>query len=65
MRGALVSFPAGFTVVNDAYNSNPRALAAMAEALSRTPGARRRIVVAGEMKELDIPAELPVNNGHE
>ncbi len=52
MRGGLVSFPAGFTVVNDAYNSNPRALAAMAEALSRTPGARRRIVVAGEMKEL-------------
>ncbi|MGH9862854.1 MAG: UDP-N-acetylmuramoyl-tripeptide--D-alanyl-D-alanine ligase [Candidatus Acidiferrales bacterium] len=52
LRGARVSFPAGFTVVNDAYNSNPRALAAMAEALSRTPGARRRIVVAGEMKEL-------------
>lgn len=52
LRGALVRFAPGFTVVNDAYNSNPRALAAMAEALSRTPGARRRILVAGEMKEL-------------
>ena len=52
LRGALIRFAAGFTVVNDAYNSNPCALAAMAEALSRTPGARRRILVAGEMKEL-------------
>ncbi|HSC78177.1 MAG TPA: UDP-N-acetylmuramoyl-tripeptide--D-alanyl-D-alanine ligase [Candidatus Acidoferrales bacterium] len=52
LRGQLLRFAAGFTVVNDAYNSNPRALTAMAEALSRTPGARRRILVAGEMKEL-------------
>lgn len=52
MRGGRIIFSAGFTVVNDAYNSNPRALAAMAEALSRTPNARRRILVAGEMKEL-------------
>ncbi|MGH9789201.1 MAG: Mur ligase family protein, partial [Candidatus Acidiferrales bacterium] len=52
LRGRLLRFAAGFTVVNDAYNSNPCALAAMAEALSRTPGARRRIIVAGEMKEL-------------
>ena len=52
LRGQLLRFAAGFTVVNDAYNSNPRALTAMAEALSRTPDARRRILVAGEMKEL-------------
>jgi UDP-N-acetylmuramoyl-tripeptide--D-alanyl-D-alanine ligase len=52
MRGVIVEFVSGFTVVNDAYNSNPRALAAMVEALSRTPCARRRIVVAGEMREL-------------
>jgi len=52
LRGQLLRFAAGFTVVNDAYNSNPRALAAMAEALSHTPGAGRRILVAGEMKEL-------------
>lgn len=52
MRGELVRFAPGFTVVNDAYNSNPRALAAMADALSRTPDAHRRLLVAGEMKEL-------------
>jgi len=52
LRGQLVRFAAGFTVVNDAYNSNPRALGTMAEALSRTPEAGRRILVAGEMKEL-------------
>lgn len=52
LRGEVLEFAPGFTVVNDAYNSNPRALAAMADALSRTPGARRRILVAGEMKEL-------------
>ncbi|MFQ5662489.1 MAG: UDP-N-acetylmuramoyl-tripeptide--D-alanyl-D-alanine ligase [Terriglobia bacterium] len=52
LRGSLVRFAPGFTVVNDAYNSNPRALTAMADALSRTPGAGRRILVAGEMKEL-------------
>ena len=51
-RGSLERFAPGFVVVNDAYNSNPRALAAMAEALSRTSEARRRILVAGEMKEL-------------
>jgi UDP-N-acetylmuramoyl-tripeptide--D-alanyl-D-alanine ligase len=52
MRGAVLRFAPGFTVVNDAYNSNPRALAAMAEALSHTPEVKRRILVAGEMKEL-------------
>lgn len=52
LRGERLEFDAGFTVVNDAYNSNPVALQAMAEALSRTPQARRRVLVAGEMKEL-------------
>ncbi len=51
MRGEVVPL-AGFTVVNDAYNSNPRALRAMAEALSLTPDVGRRILVAGEMREL-------------
>jgi UDP-N-acetylmuramoyl-tripeptide--D-alanyl-D-alanine ligase len=39
------------TVVNDCYNSNPKALHAMVEALAGMK-ARRRIVVAGEMLEL-------------
>ena len=64
MRGVVVEFASGFTVVNDAYNSNPKALAAMAEALSRTPGARRRLLVAGEMRELgSTSAELHCRAG--
>src|ERR1700745_1868397 len=38
-------------VFNDCYNSNPKALAAMVDALAAMP-AKRRIVVAGEMLEL-------------
>lgn len=50
MRGELLTWR-GAEVVNDTYNSNPRALDAMVEALRQTP-AERRIVVAGEMLEL-------------
>jgi UDP-N-acetylmuramoyl-tripeptide--D-alanyl-D-alanine ligase len=39
------------TVINDCYNSNPKALEAMVDALA-TMTAKRRIVVAGEMLEL-------------
>jgi len=49
-RGQLTEV-AGATVVNDCYNSNPKALAAMVSSFARLP-ARRRIVVAGEMLEL-------------
>ncbi len=52
MRGEVLRFEDGPTVVNDAYNSNPEALKAMTAALSRTPGAARRVLVAGEMREL-------------
>jgi len=38
-------------VINDCYNSNPKALAAVVDALAAMP-ADRRIVVAGEMLEL-------------
>jgi UDP-N-acetylmuramoyl-tripeptide--D-alanyl-D-alanine ligase len=44
------------SVINDCYNSNPKALAAMVDALAATP-AERRIVVAGEMLELGSAAE--------
>jgi UDP-N-acetylmuramoyl-tripeptide--D-alanyl-D-alanine ligase len=44
------------TVINDCYNSNPKALEAMVESLAAMP-ARRRIVVAGEMLELGPAAE--------
>ncbi len=52
-RGSLVRWR-GAMVVNDCYNSNPRALDAMVDALRAMPAAKggRRIVIAGEMLEL-------------
>jgi UDP-N-acetylmuramoyl-tripeptide--D-alanyl-D-alanine ligase len=44
------------TVINDCYNSNPKALQAMVNALAAMP-ATRRIVVAGEMLELGPAGE--------
>jgi UDP-N-acetylmuramoyl-tripeptide--D-alanyl-D-alanine ligase len=44
------------TVINDCYNSNPKALEAMVETLAGMP-ARRRIVIAGEMLELGPAGE--------
>jgi len=43
-------------VINDCYNSNPKALEAMVDALAAMP-AQRRIVVAGEMLELGPAGE--------
>jgi UDP-N-acetylmuramoyl-tripeptide--D-alanyl-D-alanine ligase len=43
-------------VLNDCYNSNPKALRAMVDALA-TMSAKRRIVVAGEMLELGPAGE--------
>ncbi|HEY8671438.1 MAG TPA: UDP-N-acetylmuramoyl-tripeptide--D-alanyl-D-alanine ligase, partial [Terriglobales bacterium] len=54
-RGQVVRI-GNITVINDCYNSNPKALAAMVEALAAMP-ARRRIVVAGEMLELGPQGE--------
>jgi UDP-N-acetylmuramoyl-tripeptide--D-alanyl-D-alanine ligase len=53
MRGEVLDFAAGFTVVDDSYNSNPRSLTSMVSAIGETEAeAKRRIVVAGEMLEL-------------
>jgi len=49
-RGQVLQL-GNITVINDCYNSNPKALGAMVDALS-TMKAKRRIVVAGEMLEL-------------
>ena len=54
-RGQLLAL-AGATVINDCYNSNPRALDAMVDVLAGLP-AERRIVVAGEMLELGPSGE--------
>ena len=54
-RGEVLSY-SGATVINDCYNSNPKALDGMVRSLAEIP-ARRRIVVAGEMLELGPAAE--------
>lgn len=57
-RGEVLHFAAGFTVVNDSYNSNPDALLSMVATLVENgAGAKRKIVVAGEMLELGPDAE--------
>jgi len=54
-RGQVVQV-GNITVINDCYNSNPRALEAMVNGLTEMP-ATRRIVVAGEMLELGPAGE--------
>src|SRR2546421_5995278 len=52
MRGELLRFSNGAALINDSYNSSPAALHAMITVLAATPNYRRRILVAGEMREL-------------
>jgi UDP-N-acetylmuramoyl-tripeptide--D-alanyl-D-alanine ligase len=54
-RGQVLQL-AGATIINDCYNSNPRALNAMIDTLASMP-ARRRILLAGEMLELGPTSE--------
>lgn len=54
-RGEILQL-AGATIINDSYNSNPRALNAMIDTLASMP-AQRRIMLAGEMLELGSTAE--------
>jgi UDP-N-acetylmuramoyl-tripeptide--D-alanyl-D-alanine ligase len=52
MRGELIRFANGVTVIDDSYNSNPQALLEAASAMAGAKGFQRRIVIAGEMLEL-------------
>lgn len=54
-RGEVIEWR-GAMLINDCYNSNPRALDAMVDALMAMPG-ERHIVVAGEMLELGLEGE--------
>jgi len=54
-RGEVLQL-GNITVINDCYNSNPKALNAMIDALAAMK-AKRRIVVAGEMLELGPAGE--------
>ncbi|HEY6329325.1 MAG TPA: UDP-N-acetylmuramoyl-tripeptide--D-alanyl-D-alanine ligase [Blastocatellia bacterium] len=50
MRGDVLEFSEGFSIVDDSYNSNPAALSALVASFKDSP--HRKIVVAGEMLEL-------------
>ena len=54
-RGQVLQL-GNITVINDCYNSNPKALNAMVDAVAAMK-AQRRIVVAGEMLELGPAGE--------
>ena len=51
-RSEILTLPSGVVLISDCYNSNPLAMEKMLETLANWPGAKRRIVVAGEMLEL-------------
>jgi UDP-N-acetylmuramoyl-tripeptide--D-alanyl-D-alanine ligase len=53
MRGEVFDFAAGFTVIDDSYNSNPRSLLNMVRTMTEAGRNRKRLfVIAGEMLEL-------------
>lgn len=54
-RGEVLEY-AGATIINDCYNSNPKALDSMVRSLAQM-AAQRRVVVAGEMLELGPSGE--------
>lgn len=54
-RGQLLQVN-GATIINDCYNSNPRALQSMVDTLAQMK-AQRRILIAGEMLELGPTGE--------
>lgn len=55
-RGEVWRLPTGVTLVDDSYNSNPRALRSTLEAVAAERGCRRRLAVLGEMLELGADA---------
>lgn len=65
-RGEVVRFADGFVVIDDSYNSNPKALTEMIRFLGKLHGYQRKIIVAGEMLELgSVAADLHRSCGKE
>jgi UDP-N-acetylmuramoyl-tripeptide--D-alanyl-D-alanine ligase len=58
MRGELLRFSNGSALINDSYNSSPAALHAMVSVLAATPNFQRRILAAGEMRELGAASPM-------
>jgi UDP-N-acetylmuramoyl-tripeptide--D-alanyl-D-alanine ligase len=52
-----VRVPAGFTVVDDAYNASPESMLAAFETVAEQPRSGRLLAVLGEMRELGTIAE--------
>jgi len=52
MRSELIELEGGITLINDAYNSNPRSLEAAIEILIKIGDGRRKVIVLGDMLEL-------------
>jgi UDP-N-acetylmuramoyl-tripeptide--D-alanyl-D-alanine ligase len=67
MRGEVLNFAAGFKVVDDSYNSNPRSLLSMVRTLAAARDRiKRRVVIAGEMLELGPESpQMHREAGHE
>jgi UDP-N-acetylmuramoyl-tripeptide--D-alanyl-D-alanine ligase len=57
MRGQVLAFKDGFSVIDDSYNSNPQALIQVIDTFAHVPDFERRILVAGEMLELGEASE--------
>ncbi len=57
MRLEVVTTPGGITLLSDAYNASPASMKGALETLRDIPGARRRVAVLGEMRELGDFAE--------
>lgn len=56
-RGEVYKFKEGFELIDDSYNSNPRSLLSVVQAMCEgSAHAKRKIVVAGEMLELGSDA---------
>jgi UDP-N-acetylmuramoyl-tripeptide--D-alanyl-D-alanine ligase len=53
-RGEVWRLGTGVTLVDDSYNSNPRALQRTLEAVAAEQGCTRRLAVLGEMLELGV-----------
>ncbi|MBI4482481.1 MAG: UDP-N-acetylmuramoyl-tripeptide--D-alanyl-D-alanine ligase [Acidobacteria bacterium] len=52
LRGVVLAFAAGFSLLDDSYNSNPNALKELVRTVASQGSFLRKIVVAGEMLEL-------------
>jgi len=55
-RGEVLRLSGGVTIVDDSYNSNPRALTGALAVLAAVTGSARRVAVLGEMLELGTQA---------